>query len=395
MGAVGLSALGDVLLMVPLALHVERSTGSGIAVSAFFLALWGPAVVLGGVAGRVVDRFENAHLLALVSLGQAVAVGALCVADSLGAILVLTALVGAGAAVGQPAEFALVPAAAGPDRVARANGHMEAARSLGMTAGPLLGAALAGAGQLRVALLIDAASFVVVAGAVLSMHARRRPGAVASGQASAGGTAALARDLLRSDPVLLVTLAAAVGSLAFFSMTVTAEIFFVTHVLDAGEMGYGLTFAAWMLGMVAGAAGLAHRVPAPALAAGALGAVALQGAGIASAAAASALPMAMAGFVVGGVAHGVKNALLRTLIHERAPDALRGRAFAAYNAARNGAELGALAAGGVLVGAIGPRAALALAGAVPLLIGAAACLWVVTRGRVAEPTISHPVRARV
>jgi hypothetical protein len=226
------------------------------------------------------------------------------------------------------------------------------------------------------------------------MRARRRPCATASGQAPAGGAAALARDLLRSDPVLLVTLAAAVGSLAFFSMTVTAEIFFVTHVLDAGEMGYGLTFAAWMLGMVAGAAGLAHRVPAPALAAGALGAVALQGAGIASAAAASALPMAMAGFVVGGVAHGVKNALLRTLIHERAPEALRGRAFAAYNAARNGAELGALAAGGVLVGAIGPRAALALAGAVPLLIGAAACLWVVTRGRVAEPTTSHPARAR-
>ena len=56
--------------------------------------------------------------------------------------------------------------------------------------------------------------------------------------------------------------------------------------------------------------------------------------------------MALIGFVFGGVAHGVKNVLLRTLIHERVPDALRGRAFAAYNGARNGAELGALALGG-------------------------------------------------
>ncbi len=73
--------------------------------------------------------------------------------------------------------------------------------------------------------------------------------------------------------------------------------------------------------------------------------------------------MALIGFSFGGVAHGVKNVLLRTLIHERAPEALRGRAFAAYNGARNGAELGALALGGIVVGALGARAALLVAGA--------------------------------
>lgn len=83
---------------------------------------------------------------------------------------------------------------------------------------------------------------------------------------------------------------------------------------------------------------------------------------------------AFAGFTLGGVAHGVKNVLLRTLIHERVPDALRGRAFAVYNAARNGAELGALGAGGVLIGAIGAQPALLLSGAIPLAIGAAALL---------------------
>ena len=63
--------------------------------------------------------------------------------------------------------------------------------------------------------------------------------------------------------------------------------------------------------------------------------------------------------------------LLRTLIHERAPEALRGRAFAAYNGARNGAELGALVLGGIVVGALGARAALLLAGLGPAAIGAA------------------------
>jgi hypothetical protein len=48
------------------------------------------------------------------------------------------------------------------------------------------------------------------------------------------------------------------------------------------------------------------------------------------------------------------------------PHRLHGRAFAAYNGLRNGAELVALAAGGVLVAAIGGRATLALAGAIPV-----------------------------
>ena len=79
----------------------------------------------------------------------------------------------------------------------------------------------------------------------------------------------------------------------------------------------------------------------------------------------------------GGVAHGVKNVLLRTLIHERVPDALRGRAFAAYNGARNGAELGALALGGLIVGAFGARPALLAAGLGPAAIGLA-CLFLLT-----------------
>jgi hypothetical protein len=68
--------------------------------------------------------------------------------------------------------------------------------------------------------------------------------------------------------------------------------------------------------------------------------------------------------------------LARTLIQQQVPDRLHGRAFAAYNGLRNGAELIALAAGGVLVAAIGGRATLALAGAIPVaaaLVGLMLC----------------------
>ncbi len=82
-------------------------------------------------------------------------------------------------------------------------------------------------------------------------------------------------------------------------------------------------------------------------------------------------PFALASFGLGGLAHGLKNVLIRTLIHERVPDRLHGRAYAAYNGLRNGAELIAMASGGVLVVAIGARWTLFLAGAIPALAGLA------------------------
>jgi MFS family permease len=387
-GAAGVSALGDFLAVLPLVVHVQRETGSAFAVSAVFFALWGPLVLGAGAAGTLVDRCENRALLVGVSLAQALfVVGIALTLDHLWATLPLLALVGFGAAIGQPAEFALVPAAAGEGDLARANGLMETLRSLGFTAGPLLGGLLGAAGLLQIALVIDAASFLAVAGAGLALHARRRPGPATP------GAPVRARDgfaFLAHDRPLAITLGGAIAALTIFTMSATAEPFFVTDVLGAGSAGYGLLISAWTAGMVAGAAGLAQRVPKASLAVAAAAAIAAQGAGIVAAGAASVLAMALVGFAFGGVAHGVKNVLLRTLIHERVPEALRGRAFAAYNGARNGAELGALALGGLVVGAFGPRAALLASGLGPALIGLACLLFLTT------PTIHRrTVHARV
>jgi MFS family permease len=382
-GGAGLSALGDFMAIFPLILHVQQRTGSAIAVSALIFALWGPVVLASGVAGAIVDRFENRRILIAVSLAQAgVVAGMLAGVDQLWALLPLMVLLGCGVALSQPAEFALVPAAAGPGvDAARANGLMETARAIGFTAGPVVGGALGAAGLLWLALALNAVSFLLVAGAAALLHARRRPEPT-----EATGNPVRARDgfvFLTRQRDLAITLGGAVAALLVFSMSATAEPFFVTNVLGAGSLAYGLLLTSWTLGMAAGSAGLAHRVNSAHLAAGALVAVVLQGLGIAGGALSTALGVALIGFTFGGVAHGVKNVLLRTLIHERAPEELRGRVFAAYNGARNGAELGALALGGIAVGAFGARAALLAAGLGPAAIGAAGLLLLVTRRRLA------------
>jgi MFS family permease len=368
-GATAVSAAGDMALWVLLAVHVAGVAGTPAAVSALFICLWGPVAALAGPAGRIVDGHETRRVLILASVAQAVAAAGMAVAaDSLLTLFALCAVLGAGAAVSAPAEFALVPAAAGGRRLAAANGHMELARAAGMTAGPILGGALAAAGLTRLGLLLNAASFLVVALAALGLHARRHP--AAAGDAAPDARSGVA--ILRGDRTLRLTLATAVGSLLFFSITISADVFFATEVLGAGPGGYGLLTASWTAGMVAGAAGVARLVPARWTAVAALAGIAIQGAGLLGAAVGASMALALLAFVTGGTAHGVKNVALRTLIHERVEDAVRGRAFAAYNAARNGAELAALAAGGVVVALAGPRLALGLAGTIPLLLALAA-----------------------
>jgi MFS family permease len=385
--AVGVSSAGDFLLWVPLTLHLRAMHGSGFVVAGLFLALWTPVVVLAPAAGLLVDRLEARAVLIVASLAQAaVSASLVFVLDSTGAILALAGLLGVGFAVAQPAEFSLVPAIAGEGaQLSRINGYIETARYAGMTAGPVLGGLLAGLGGTKVAMLVNAGTFAFVALAATFLRARRRA-------ERAPEHADRARDgvvVLFRDRTLALVLSVAVVSLLFMSASITAEVFFVKDDLGATDFVFGLVFAGWTIGMVVGALAVARRVRDHAH--GTLVAIGAQGAGLGLPTAVLSIPLGAALWFFGGLGHGTKNVLARTLIQERVPARLHGRAFAAYNGLRNGAELIALAAGGALVASIGARTTLALAGAVPLL--AAAVGLVVYRARRGESVEQMPAPA--
>jgi MFS family permease len=365
-GAVGVSALGDWLAMTPLALRLQEDTGSGLVVAGLFVALWGPVIVLAPLAGLLVDRLETRRLLAFVSLAQAGVAVALAFADSPAAILVLAALLGSGFALAQPAEFALVPVVAGETQLTQANGYIETARYAGFTLGPLLGGVLAAVGGTRVAMLVNAVTFLAVAGAALVIRARRSAVSTERGQDRA-------RDgivFLFRDRMLGLVIGVAFVSLLFMTASAPAEVFFAKDVLAVGDVGFGALMAAWALGMAIGALVLARRLRL-ALALGALTAIVVQSSGLALPTLWLVFAFALVSYFVGGVAHGLKNVLIRTLIHERVPARLHGRAYAAYNGLRNFAELFAIMGGGALVAVIGARWTLFLAGAVPAAAGLA------------------------
>jgi predicted MFS family arabinose efflux permease len=374
-GAVGLSAGGDFLALIPLVAAVQASSGSGLVVAAFFVALWAPLVILAPLAGRIVDSFETSRVLALSSLLQALVVVAIIpVSDSDPATIALIALLGCANAIAQAAEFSLVPAVAAPGRIKILNGHVETARYLGMTVGPLLGGLLGAAGGLSIALLLNALTFVVIAAAAMRLRVRRERRAAAAATSPGGGLR-----VLIGDPLLRLVMAVTFLTLLVMTGVAAAEVFFIREDLGGGDAGYGLLMSAWTIGMVAGALLLSRRVASGSLAAVALLMIVVQGAGIVAPTLWLWLPFAAPMYVLGGIGHGTKNVLVRTLIHERVAPAAHGRAGAAYNAIRNGAELGALATGGVLIELLGARTTLTVQGGIPVLIALVGLLYLLRR----------------
>jgi MFS family permease len=390
-GAICLSALGDGIALVAMGLRANEmaggAMGNGLAIAGIFICLWAPVVVLSGHVGLLVDRVETRGLLVAVSAAQACVGVALAFVGSLWALLALAALLGSGIAVAQAAEFALVPSVAGARTLQAANGIVETARALGFAVGPLCGSLLVTAGGTAAAMLVDAATFVVVGAAGLSLAVRRRADQVEHGERrrARDGIGFLFADRLVGLMVVVVFV-----SLLFMSASIPADLVYVQDVLGVEDIGIGVVLSAWTLGMLAGSNLVARRVSLGGLAAAAMVGVTVQGLGKFFAPFWLVFGFMVVMYFAGGIGHGLKNVTSRTLIHTRVAPERHGRAFAAWNGVRNAAELGALAAGGILVGALGARETLWLAGGLSALAGvvglAVLAGW---RGRVpeAEPEV--------
>lgn len=375
-GAVFLSAAGDMLALITLALLVHDLTGSGIIVSAFFAATMIPVVALAPAAGLLADRVESVRLIRLASMASALIALGLAFTVSVPLIMILTAALAAASAFSQPAEFALIPVMSRPGRLTESNGLIESARYAGFAFGPLAASALVAAGSIRLALLANAASFLAITIAALLMRSRRRP------PERSGGTSRQERrrqsregfTYLWQNRVLRMVVLTSTGALFFLSAFMTIEVFWIKDVLEAGDSVYAVSTAVWMVSMVVGATVLAGRVPRRYFAVAAMAGLAVQGFGIGGPALVVAIPPVLIGSAIGGIGHGIKNTLTRTIIHADVPEHLHGRAFAAYSGMRNSAEVTALAIGGLMVSTAGPRLALLAAGFAPFLIALAGLL---------------------
>jgi predicted MFS family arabinose efflux permease len=364
----GGSMFGDFLAVIALTLRVQGATGSGVAVAGLLLAAGLPSVVLNPVAGWIVDRFETTRVLAVASMLQAAAAVALAFVDSVAATIVLTGVLGCGAAVETPALFALVPRAVGEERAPQAMGWLEAVRYGGLTFGLLIGGVLTDALGSGAVLLVDAGTFVLATAAALALRTRRLPGEEEDGTESGRMSAGLR--LLAADPILrtaVVVLCAAVG---FAAIVNVAEVFYAKDELGAGDAGFGALAASWGLGMSVGALTSGRWLTGANAARVVVLATLGSGVALVFAAPAPTLVIALVCFVFGGAFNGIENVAMRVLVQARVADHLRGRVYSAYQGGVTAANFIAIAAGGAVVELVSPRGTFLIAGLGALAAGA-------------------------
>jgi MFS family permease len=365
-GARAVSWLGDEVALVALMLHTQSH--GAIAVAALMIANTVPLVLLSGVVGRLVDRYDNRRLLAASSAAQVLACAALAYAPSQPTVLALLALLGAGQAVNSASWSALLPAIVTADDLPRAVGAVQASTTVAGIVAPAIGGLLYGAYGTRVPLLVDAVSFLVVFGAGLALHARR---VVSRPETKQRGGLAIARtDALLRPLIVMLALFVLLGS-----MVNVVDVFLVRGTLGASALWYGLAGAAYSIGAFIGAVGAGRLRGAVALSRGLVASCATLAIGLGAMGCVPNVVWLLPLGVIAGAANGTLVVTLSSLVYGHVAADVRGRIAALLSGVSNGVQLIAFVLGGVLTSALDPRAAFVLAGGcgllAPVLLGRA------------------------
>jgi MFS family permease len=392
--AFALSALGDYVALITLTLRVQETTGSGWAVAGLLLTGLVPPVLLAPVAGLLVDRLETVRVLVFTALLQAAVAATLAFTPDVLPTLGLSFLLGVGLAVTQPALFALLPRAVGEDRTTQANAFLEVARWGGAAAGPVLAAVMSQAFGAGSTLLANAGTFLVVAVLVSMLRIRRHPEPQPEGTPAPKGQAREGLVFIAREPLLRVVVPMVGFMVVFAAADNVAEVFFAKEVLGAGDTGYGVLITTWTIGMVIGSTAAGRFLRSELLAPAVVILPIIGGIAVVVAASAAIYPLAVVMFLVGGFANGVELVGMRSLLHRRVPDRLRGRAFAAYYGMVQAAQIVALSASGGLVELAGARMTMVIAGAGTAAVGVVGTLLYARipsgERRVREPAPAGP-----
>jgi MFS family permease len=376
-----ISFLGDEVALLAIAFRAKDELGH-FGVAAILIAGFVPLLVLSPVTGLVVDRFRARPILVAVSLAQ----GAICLglAWSGPVLLVpLVALLACGTALSSPAWSALVPRLVSDDQLPSAMGLLQSAQAAAGVGGPFLGGLLVGVYGFHVPLVIDAASFLVLAFVPVVLRVDRVPTGAGGGfsvrEAFAGITLVARQPVLRSLVTLVVCFVVCLG------VVNVAEIYFVTLSLHTGPFGYGLLGLSLGVGMLltnAAAGALSRRGfrPEPTFVVGCVGlCVAIGGFALTD-----ALWQAACVLFLAGVCNALVNVNAMVLITRGAADEVRGRVFAAVSGVVSAGQIGALATGGLLLLVIAPRT-LILGGAAASAVALCLTVGPVLRASVASP----------
>lgn len=363
-----ISRWGDTFNSVALVILVYRLTGSGLNVAGTVAFEIVPVVLLGFVAGAIVDRYPRRRVMVTADLGRAgVALGLVLFHNQLAAVYLAAFLLSAFSVFFNPAAASVLPALVPDDEVVGANSAIWSAAVISqITLAPAAGAlvAIAGPGP---AFAINAATFLASAGFVAHLPITAEVAAVSGKHVRdiADGLRAI-----RDSRFLRVL--AGVQGLAALSAGATSALLVVLAEdhLHVGPGQFGLLIAA--IGVGAGFGPLVlHRfvddIRRPRFL---YGPYLLRGTVDLILPASSHFAVALGALSLYGLGTSTGNVTYNSVLQTTVPDRLRGRVFAFYDVVWQSARLVSIGVGGVLADRLGVTVVYWAGGALLLAAGA-------------------------
>ena len=395
-----ISETGDWFLLVGLPVWVFQLTGSSLVTATVFLVGLLPSLVVGPLAGVLVDRWDRRRTLVAVSLAQAAFLLPLLAVDGRDQLWVVYLVMAVEAVLAQlndPARNALVPSLVPRDDLVGANALIGLNGNLARLVGSPLGGVLVEVAGLPGLVIGDAVSFLLGA----ALLALVRPGVPASGPAPAAASGGMVGEWVDGLRVIArdhgLRWGLVVNGMAAVAQGIFTVLFvlFVAEELGGGGAEVGLLRGVQAIGGLLGGVlvvGLARRLEPGRLLGICLLVFALVDLAIWNGPLVTTATWLYLGlFVAAGIPGiGVLTGLT-ALVQERTGEAYLGRVFATFYGSFNGLMALGMLAAGLLGDAVGVVAVLNGQALLYLLAGLVA---LATLGRRARPGLLQEVAAR-
>lgn len=354
--------LGDSVGVVALALLVYDQTRSPLATTALFIfASFLPAFLSPLVTAHL-DHRSLRRVLARVYIVEAVVFVVLSIVASrflLGVVLAFALLDGTLALAARGLTRGAIASVLEPSgTLSDGNALVNVGFALASVLGAALGGLLVATVGVPAALLVDAASFALIAGLMATASGLPRAHTDESSFSERVRQGLSHAWQHRPARVLLVGQAVA---MVLFTLIVPIEVVYAKQTLGAGDAGYGLLLSAWGLGIVLGSL-IYVRVNRRSSARLILVSTAAIGLAYCGMAAAGTLAVACICSVVGGAGNGVQWVSVVTALQERTPSGLQARVVGLLESIGSAMPGVGFVLGGLLTEVGSPRTAFAVAG---------------------------------
>jgi predicted MFS family arabinose efflux permease len=370
-----INELGDWMGIVALSVLVFDQTGSALATAGLFLGTRFLPALLAPVVVTRVEQPPPRFALPVIYCGEAAAFGALALFAGndflLAGVIVLSAIDGTLALTGRSLTRAVVVTLLEPSGELRAgNALLNIALTISAAVGPALGGLIVAGFGVQSALLLDAASFYVIAWLLLTAgplpHAKPE-----EGQTRERIRAGIA--YLREQRNLRRLLLAQGAAFVFFAAVIPIEVVYAKETLGTGDSGYGIMLASWGAGMVVGSLvfASAQKVRLPVLLFFSTLAV---GVGYLGLAAAPTLAAACGASVIGGAGNGVQWVSAISAVQELTAERMQARMMSVLSSISAAMPGVGYAIGAVIAVVLDPRATFLFAGLGVLAIAVLAAL---------------------